>query len=457
MKLTPFPELPETMQKALSGLGFATLTPIQARSIPVLREGKDLIGEAATGSGKTLAYGLPLLEKISTQGRTLQALILCPTRELCGQVATSLRSAGRFKNNLLVTTLVGGEPSFLQIKALLFGTHIVVATPGRLVDLMGRGKVDLANVHTLVMDEADRMLDMGFAEAIETIVEKIPTDRQTALFSATFPPEIKALSARFLKNAVRITAPTAERPAISETAILVREEDRLKALTQTLIEEGFESVLVFCNLKLGVDAVAAALVAAKLRADKIHGGLEQLDRNRVLARFRNGSVRVLIATDVAARGLDIEGLDAVINFDLARDPEVHVHRIGRTGRAGKPGKAISFYSSKEAYRLQKTEEFSKSKSERRSFVPSKASVTAKEYEMETIEISGGRKDKLRPCDILGALTGEACQVPGTLIGKIEIQDRVSYVAVEKQHAHRALKGLQSGKIKGRRFCAYSLG
>ncbi len=445
------------MQKALSGFGFSALTPIQALSIPVLRKGSDLIAEAATGSGKTLAYGLPLLEKIDTQGRTLQALVLCPTRELCGQVAKALRNAGRFKSNLLVTTLVGGEPSFLQIKALLFGTHIVVATPGRLMDLMDRGKVDLARVHTLVLDEADRMLDMGFSDAIEAIAAKVPSERQTALFSATFPHEIRSLSARFLKGPVRITAPAADRPAISETAVLVKEEDRLKALTQTLVEAGFESVLVFCNLKSGVDEVAAACVAAKLRADKIHGGLEQLDRNRVLARFRNGSVRVLIATDVAARGLDIEGLDAVINFDLARDPEVHVHRIGRTGRAGKTGQAISFYSSKEAYRLQKIEEFSKGKAERKSFLSSKVGIASKEREMETIEISGGRKDKLRPCDILGALTGEACQVPGTLIGKIEIQDRVSYVAVEKQHAHRALKGLQGGKIKGRRFCAYSLG
>jgi ATP-independent RNA helicase DbpA len=439
----------------VNALGFDALSPIQSASIPVLLSGADIIGESTTGSGKTLAFALPLLEKISTEGRELQALILCPTRELVEQVAQTIRSAGRFKKNLLVTTLIGGQPSFLQIKSLIHGAHIVVGTPGRVGDMIGREKLDLSQVHTVVLDEADRMLDMGFRDAIEAIVERTPSERQTALFSATFPPTIESLSRRFQRKPVRvkILKTAAESVAIEQLAYKISDANRLDALTQLLSQGGFESVLVFCNLKTSVDSVTLALQDAGLRADKIHGGLEQADRSRVLARFRNGSIRILVATDVAARGLDIAGLDAVFHFELARDPEVHVHRTGRTGRAGKTGTSVTLYTSADEYRLTRLSEVGVALV-KKTFAASKHSAPTAVTLLETIEIIGGRKDKLRPGDILGALTGEGCGLPGTAIGKIEIQDRLSYVAVERQYAHRALKSLQGGKIKNRRFAVH---
>jgi ATP-dependent RNA helicase DbpA len=437
-------------------LGFTELSPIQAASIPVLLAGRDIIGESKTGSGKTLAFGLPLLEKITTQGRVLQALILCPTRELVEQVAHTLRSAGRFKPNLLITTLIGGQPSFLQIKSLLHGAHIVVGTPGRVGDMIEREKLDLSQVHTVVLDEADRMLDMGFRDAIEAIVDRTPAQRQTALFSATYPPTIESLSRRFQKQPLRVTIERAasELTDIEQVAYRVSEPNRLDALTQLLVQGTYESVLVFCNLKASVDDVTTALQKAGLRVDKIHGGLEQSDRTRVLARFRNGSIRVLVATDVAARGLDIAGLDAVFHFELARDPQVHIHRSGRTGRAGKTGTSVSLYTPSEEYKLRRIEEDAGAPLQQRVFTPTKHSAPVVQTQLETLEINGGRKDKLRPGDILGALTGDAGGLPGTAIGKIEIQDRISYVAVEKQYAHRALKSLQAGKIKNRRFAVH---
>ncbi len=422
----------------------------------MLRAGQDIIGESKTGSGKTLAFGLPLLEKISTEGRVLQALILCPTRELVEQVAQSLRVAGRFKPNLLITTLIGGQPSFLQIKSLLHGAHIVVGTPGRVGDMIEREKLDLSSVHTVVLDEADRMLDMGFRDAIEAIVDRTPRERQTALFSATFPPTIESLSRRFQKKPVRVTIErqAAECSDIEQIAYRISEPNRLVSLTQLLVQGGYESVLVFCNLKVSVDAVTDALQKAGLRVDKIHGGLEQSDRTRVLARFRNGSIRILVATDVAARGLDIDGLDAVFHFELGRDPEVHVHRSGRTGRAGKTGTSVLLYTAAEEYKLRRIEEDAGAPVNKQVFTPSKHSGPVAQTQLETLEINGGRKDKLRPGDILGALTGDAGGLPGSAVGKIEIQDRISYVAIEKQYAQRALKSLQGGKIKNRRFAVH---
>ncbi len=441
----------DDFQKRLESLGFQNPTPIQALSFPALRAGQDLIGESRTGSGKTLAFLLPILEKLSTEGRALQAMVLCPTRELCEQVTREARLAGRTKPNLLVATLTGGTPIYFQIRALLHGAHIIVATPGRLLDLMGREKVDLSTIRTVVLDEADRMLDMGFREPLEQILAKTPADRQTVMFSATFPPTIEKLSGRFQKNPVRISVPD-ERPTIEQSAVPVTPETRAQTLARALQGSDLESVLVFCNFKASVDQVAQALRGAGVRADKIHGDLEQIERDRVMARFRNGSTRVLVATDVAARGLDISGLDAVINYEIAKDPPTHVHRVGRTGRAGKPGKAITFFLPAEQEKLQRIEAYQEAKIPRAGFGVAKASAPASVW--ETLELGAGRRDKLRPGDILGALTGQGCELPGTAVGKIQIHDRVSYVAVEHGFLKKALRSLQAGRIKNRRITVY---
>lgn len=445
--------LPADLLQAVEASGFKTFTPIQAQCIPLLRQGLDLIGESQTGSGKTLAFALPLLEKIHTQGRVLQGLVLCPTRELCDQVVRTIRSMGRFKKDLLVTTVVGGQPAYHQIKALMNGAHIVVGTPGRLGDLLNRGKIDLSQVHTVVLDEADRMLDMGFREPIEYILGFTPAERQTALFSATFPPTIESLSRRYQRSPKRITVeiPLSEKPLIHQTAYCIPESARLTTLTRLLVENRCESALVFCNLKTSVDEVTAALKNVGLSVDKIHGDLEQIDRDRVMACFRNGSVRILVATDVAARGLDVSGLDAVVNFEIAKDPQTHVHRIGRTGRAGKSGNAFTLWSEREKPKIERIEAFMGMTLEQGKLKPVAHKNIARMPELETIEISGGRKAKLRPGDILGALTGEGCHLAGTAIGKIEIKDHKSYVAVDKAFARQAVKALQQGKIKGRRF------
>ncbi len=455
MKQSFTPPLPPELLQAIEALGFKALTPIQAQCLPLLRKGLDVIGQSQTGSGKTLAFALPLLEKIETKNKTPQALVLCPTRELCDQVARTVRSLARFKKDLLVTTIVGGQPAYHQIKTLSHGTQIVVGTPGRVGDLIQRGKLDLSQVHSVVLDEADRMLDMGFRDAIESILGFTPAKRQTALFSATFPSTIESLSKRFQKSPVKIAieVPDSEKPKIEEFAYCIAEANRLTTLTRILVENAHESVLVFCNLKTSVDEVTKALRKAGLRADKIHGDLEQIDRDRVMACFRNGTIQILVATDVAARGLDVSGLDAVVNFEFAKDPQTHVHRIGRTGRAGKSGSAFTLWTHHEKPKLERLEDFTGKPLNAATLKATPNKNLPKYTLLETIEISGGRKSKLRAGDILGALTGEGCGLQGTSIRKIEIKDLYSYVAVEQSVVHQAVKGLQRGKIKGRRFLA----
>lgn len=447
--------LPTEIQETIRSLGFEELTPIQTLCLLPLRVGKDVIAQSRTGSGKTFAFALPLVEKVQTERRFLQGLILCPTRELCEQVAATVRKSSRFKKDFLVTTLVGGQPLYLQLRALRHGVHVVVGTPGRVLDLLRRRKLDLGCVHTVILDEADRMLDMGFRESIEKILENTPSTRQTALFSATFPPTIEALSRHYQKDAERITVDPVEceRVAIEESFYRVDGSTRVPTLIQILKENRFGSVLVFCNFKVTVDELTQVLRASGLPAGKIHGNLEQIDRNRVMARFRMGSVRILVATDVAARGLDISGIDAVINFELPNGPETYVHRIGRTGRAGQKGAAFSLWKETERPKLKRLEEYLKVPLPQKILSRSTPASEVWFVELGTIEISGGRKEKLRPGDILGALTGKDCTLPGSAIGKIEIKDHVSYVAVRKEFMKQAIRGLRQGKIKNRRFFA----
>lgn len=432
------PELIQVVQE----LGFEQMTPVQAQSIPLLLKGHDLIGQSKTGSGKTAAFTLPVLEKLDSRNRRIQALVLCPTRELCTQVAREMRKLGRRIPGIQVLILAGGQPIFPQLSALSKGAHIAVGTPGRVLDILRRRKLDLRDVTTVVLDEADRMLDMGFQEDMEEILAAVPEQRQTVLFSATYPDAIGELSRAYQNKPMRVTIESApeEAPLIREIAY--ETSDKFKAMLWALNEHKPESAIVFCNLKATVRELADALADAGLSAASLHGDLEQADRDRVMAKFRNRSTRILIATDVAARGIDVESLDMVVNFDLPKQPEVYVHRIGRTGRAGREGLAISLVSGRERLPHKGIERMKAGHSEE---------ARQTEAQMVTLFISGGRKDKVRPGDILGALTGEAGGLSASEVGKIEIHDRFAYVAIASTVAARALESLRNGRIKGRKF------
>jgi ATP-independent RNA helicase DbpA len=436
------------------------MTPIQAQAIPPLLEGRDLIGQSQTGSGKTVAFSVPLLQSVDLQTRALQALVLCPTRELSAQVARELRKLGRALPGLQVLVLAGGEPVRGQAAALERGVHMVVGTPGRVVDHLQRRTLELHQLRSVVLDEADRMLDMGFADEMEQILDALPGTRQTILFSATFPENIEALSRKYQRKPERITITAAvhESLAIVEQVITVEPADKLAALRGTLAEHAHESALIFANMKASVAEIERALSKVGMSVACLHGDLEQRDRDAVLARFRNASVRVLIATDVAARGIDVEALDLVVNYDLPPKPENYVHRIGRTGRAGKQGFAISYASPRESAKLAAIEELTGRPLSRVPFKPGArldpalaGQELAREAKMTTLKIGGGRKQKVRPGDILGALTGEAGGLAGSDVGKIEIHDNFSYVAVATSASRAALKSLSIGRIKGKRF------
>ena len=441
-------------------LGFDQMTPIQAESLPSLLLGKDLIGQSKTGSGKTAAFALPILQKTTTHHRyrDLQALILCPTRELCTQVAREIRKLGRRHVSLQVLILSGGLPLRPQLEALHKGVHIVVGTPGRVLDVIGRDRIDFSRVHTLVLDEADTMLDMGFEEDIDAIISEVPGTRQTIFFSATFPHSIAALTKKYQDNPVKIKIEEAPEsvPSIQQIAYEAEPENKVGTLIRVLQQHNPNSAIVFCNRKASVAELAQTLADQGLSSDCLHGDLEQVDRDQVMALFRNGSTRVLIATDVAARGLDIKDLDLVVNFELPHQPDIYVHRIGRTGRAGQTGTAVSLIGTDETPRIQEIEEFTGVRFEHKTlgFKNQEGigkSSTLREAPMQTLSIGGGRKDKLRPGDILGALTGESGGLKGADIGKIEIHDRISYVAVSSHLASMALQSLRDGKIKGLKF------
>ena len=451
------------LQEIVKELGYTAMTQIQAQSIPLLLEGLDVIGQSKTGSGKTAAFTLPILQKIKINsdgrvaGYALQALVLCPTRELCTQVAREIRKLGRKHIGLQVLMLSGGQPIGPQIHSIEKGVHIAVGTPGRILDHLSRGTLDLSKVKTVVLDEADRMLDMGFQEDMEVILRATPPERQTVFFSATFPRSIEDMSRRYQKDAVRVTIQEeVKAPNIRQFYYEVHPASKLKSLLNVLKEFEPESTIVFCNLKTTVNEVHRFLAQIGVSAGCLHGDLEQSDRDRVMAKFRNRSVRILVATDVAARGLDISDLDLVINFDLPTKTDVYVHRIGRTGRAGKTGIAVSLILSKEDVKIKAIEKAMQVTAER--WEPKEKSdelhelknEIQQESKMVTLFIAAGRKNKMRPGDILGALTGEAGGLKSEDVGKIEIHDFFAYVAVAKDVAKDAFQALQNGRIKGRR-------
>lgn len=438
----------------LNELGFKEMTPIQAESIPALLAGRDVIGQSKTGSGKTVAFSIPLLEKIDAENRRLQGLVLCPTRELCTQVAKEIRRLGRRVPALQVLIVCGGQPIGPQLGGLRMGAQIVVATPGRMVDVLMRARPDLEDLKMLVLDEADRMLEMGFENDMELILNELPKTRQTALFSATYPATIQNLSRNFQIQPLRIEIKDdeGEKTKIEQSYYEAEPEEKPRLLSRILRRMDPEAAIIFCNLKITTTDLAASLAKDGFSAAAINGDLEQQDRDEVLAKFRNGSLRFLIATDVAARGLDIQDLPLVINYDLPKETEVYTHRIGRTGRAGQSGAAISLVSALEKIRLTEIQLSSGVKPELIS-LPPKGDLPGEPRlpHMQTLFIGGGRKEKVRPGDLLGALTGEAGGLHASDVGKIEIHDHFSYVAVARKVASQILRKLANGRIKGRKF------
>ncbi|MGH8379567.1 ATP-dependent RNA helicase DbpA [Pseudomonas sp.] len=434
----------------LNALGYAQMTPIQAQSLPVILKGMDLIAQAKTGSGKTAAFGIGLLNPINPRYFGCQALVLCPTRELADQVAKELRRLARAEDNIKILTLCGGVSLGPQIASLEHGAHIIVGTPGRVQQHLSKGTLVLDGLNTLILDEADRMLDMGFYDAIADIIGQTPERRQTLLFSATYPAGIKQLSSAFMRNPqqVKVEALHAD-SQIEQHFYEIDPGQRMDAVTKLLGHFRPQSCVAFCFTKQQCQELVEHLQAKGIAAETLHGDLEQRDRDQVLTLFANRSLSVLVATDVAARGLDIDALDMVINVELARDAEIHVHRVGRTGRAGEKGLAASLVAPSEGHRAQAIEDLQKAplRWEQLDSLKNQGGAPLVPT-MSTLCIAAGRKDKLRPGDILGALTGEA-GLPGTQVGKIAIFDFQAFVAVERAVAKQALQRLNSGKIKGR--------
>ena len=449
---TAFSSLPlgSAMLANLDALGYTEMTPIQAQSLPVMLKGMDLIAQAKTGSGKTAAFGIALLEPLNPRYFGCQALVLCPTRELADQVAKELRRLARAADNIKILTLCGGVSIGPQIGSLEHGAHVIVGTPGRIQEHLKKGSLKLDGLNTLVLDEADRMLDMGFYDAIAEIIEQTPGKRQTLLFSATYPPGIKQLSATFMRNPQQVKAEALHDDShIEQRFYEIDPEDRMDAVVRILASFRPETCVAFCFTKQQCQELVEQLSARGISAMALNGDLEQRDRDQVLAMFANRSLSVLVATDVAARGLDIDALDMVINVELARDSEIHIHRVGRTGRAGKKGIAISLVAPAEAHRARAIEERQNAPLNWQPLSDLKAQPGGPlQPPMVTLCIGAGRKDKLRPGDILGALTGDA-GIAGTQVGKIAIFDFQAFVAVERGAARQALSRLNAGKIKGR--------
>jgi ATP-independent RNA helicase DbpA len=462
MTSSSFATLPlaPAMLANLGTLGYHEMTTIQAQSLPPVLEGRDLIAQAKTGSGKTAAFGIGILHKLNPAWFAIQGLVLCPTRELADQVANELRRLARGEGNIKVLTLTGGAPMRPQIASLEHGAHIVVGTPGRIRDHLGRGTIALDKVQTLVLDEADRMTDMGFYDEIAGIVSACPARRQTLLFSATYPDDIRRATADFLNNPVEVIV-EAQHAAeqIEQRFYEVGFDERDQAVGRLLKHFKPVSTLAFCNTKVHCRELADELRAQGFSALALYGELEQRERDEILVLFANRSCSVLVATDVAARGLDIASLGAVINVDVSKDTEVHIHRIGRTGRGSESGLALSLCAPNEKKWVKLIEDYQGAPvrwhdlkeldDDREEAAPAP---------MVTLCVMGGKKDKLRPGDLLGALTGDA-GLSKEQVGKINVFEFMTYVALDRHVAERAFQRLNAGNklgpdfgnIKGRSF------
>lgn len=452
---------PELLQR-VQNMNFRHMTPVQAVALPPALAGKDVVARASTGSGKTAAFALGCLQRLAHTQFHVQSLVLCPTRELAEQVATSFRELAKHLANTKVITLCGGVALGPQIASLQHSAHIVVGTPGRVLKHLQKKTLHLQGLATLVLDEADRMLDMGFADEIDAILGYLPEPRQNLLFSATYPDEVAEVVSALCPHAVRVDVTESEAaPSISEywchAPSARQQRERVDALVRGLHRWGGKLNLVFCSTKIQCAEVSRQLGSLGYSAVALHGDMEQAERSRTLIRFANGSANVLVATDVAARGLDIDDVDAVFNFELPHQGEVYVHRIGRTARGGKTGVALSLVSEREMTRLRGMEAergggpmrlWRAEETGDQSSLP--------EPDVYTLEISGGRKHKLRPGDILGALTATQ-ELGADAVGKIDILPTVSYVAIAKAQAGTAQALINGGKIKGRQYRARGLG
>jgi ATP-independent RNA helicase DbpA len=441
----------------LDSLGYTKMTPVQAQSLPHVLGGRDLIARAKTGSGKTAAFGIGIIEQINPRFFGVQAMILCPTRELAEQVGKELRRLARAISNIKVVSLCGGKPFGPQKASLEHGAHIVVGTPGRIQDHLRRRSLKLDGLKILVLDEADRMLDMGFVDDMKAIISKTPRNRQTLLFSATYPESIKKISRSFQSDPVTVTVDAEHQTGVIKQLFYeIKKQDRNDTLLALFGHYKPASALVFCHTKKQCDDVASFLRGRRIDALAIHGDLEQRERDQVLVQFANNSCPVLVATDVASRGLDIKSLDMVINYELPRDPEIYVHRIGRTGRAGEKGIALSMFTESEQIRMRAIEDYLSKPCI--CDVPASLDIDPAFKlwaPMVTIQIDAGRKHKIRPGDLLGALTGDA-GLAGSQIGKIDIFEMMSFVALERDALRQGFDYLRTGKVKGRNVRARQL-
>ncbi len=430
------------------------MTPIQAQSLPVILDGRDVVGQAKTGSGKTVAFALGVLAALDVKRFHVQSLILCPTRELAEQVAKDVRLLARVIHNIKVLTLCGGKPFGPQVGSLAHGAHIVVGTPGRIEEHVRKGHLDLSHLDSLVLDEADRMLDMGFSESLDAIISQTPPTRQSLLFSATFPLDIQSMSEWVTKEPVHINVES--QPSthlIDEQFYCIDPLERFDALRLLLLKNKPDRAVIFCNTKAETQQLATELKASGFSAQALHGDLDQKQRDRALIQFENKSVSMLVATDVAARGLDIDALALVVNYHMARDQAVHIHRVGRTGRADKKGQAFTLFNEKERFKKAKLEDYL-ARELPESVLPDSSYLHEKPCypPMRTLEISGGKKQKLRAGDIVGALTANK-GIAFDHIGKIQVNDFNVYVAITHPFAKAALALIVEGKLKGRNYKA----
>jgi len=461
MKSTNFNHLniKDDLLNNLQSLGYLEMTPIQAKSLPLILDGKDVIAQAKTGSGKTAAFALGLLQNLQVKKFRIQSLVLCPTRELADQVAKEIRRLARATHNVKVLTLCGGTPMGPQIGSLEHGAHIIVGTPGRIEDHLNKGRLSLEHLNTMILDEADRMLEMGFQSAIDLVLSLRPKDVQTLLFSATFADKIESISQRFMTNPKMVKVESTHQKNNIEQHFyqITSDKQRLSALQTLITYFNPQSSIVFCTTKKETQQVADQLAEKGFDCLALHGDLEQKDRERRLVMFANKSISILVATDVAARGLDIEKLDAVFNYQISKEPEVHLHRIGRTGRAGDSGIACSLVVEHEIHRIIKLEDYLKQKIKLLPLPQDNSNNIISEAPMVTLQIDGGKKQKVRAGDILGALTAKNKQgqsnIQGSQIGKINLFDLKAFVAVERKIAQQAANIISQGKLKGRSFKA----
>lgn len=444
--------LREELLTNISSLNYKNMTPIQAQSLPFMLNGSDLIAQSKTGSGKTAAFGLALLNLLKVELFAVQALVLCPTRELAEQVSQALRRFARLLSNVKILNLSGGMPMKPQLDSLRHGAHIIVGTPGRVQKHLTKESLSLRHLRMLILDEADRMLDMGFFDAIKEVLSFCPQKRQTLLFSATYPAQIKQLSSEFLHDPKHIIIEELENNLDIEQCFyeVSNQANKFSLLKALLVHHQASSTLIFCNTKEQTTQLTTLLNKEGFSAIPLHGDLEQIERDQAMIRFVNQSCSILVATDVAARGLDIKELPMVINYELSFEHDVHIHRIGRTGRAGNRGIALSITTPSDAERIFLIEQhLAKPLRWGNINTLTNSNITIKLPLMVTLCLSAGKKDKISPGDILGALTKDA-GIVGDKIGKINISALYSYVAIERSQADKAFRYFQNGKLKGRR-------